>query len=74
MGLFVFPRLIPVFVCIIIGMGELVVILLIVLLLFGASRLPEIARSMGKAIKEFKKAGKEIKDDVEKVTEDEQKG
>ena len=51
------------------GMGELVVILLIILLLFGASKLPEIARSLGKAIKEFKKAGKEIKDDIEDVTE-----
>ncbi len=49
------------------GMGELVVILLIVLLLFGASRLPEIARALGKSIKEFKKAGKEIKDDIEET-------
>lgn len=52
------------------GMGELVVILLIILLLFGASKLPEIARSLGKAIKEFKKAGKEIKNDVEDVTKE----
>jgi len=47
------------------GMGELIVILLIILLLFGAKKLPEIARSLGKAIKEFKKAGKEIKNDIE---------
>lgn len=52
-------------------MGELIVILLIVLVLFGASRLPEIARSLGKAIKEFKKAGKEIKEDVEEAVKDE---
>ena len=39
-----------------IGFPELVVILLIVLLIFGAARLPEIARSLGKAINEFKKA------------------
>lgn len=48
------------------GMGELIVILVIVLLLFGASRLPEIARALGRAIKEFNKAAKdidEIKDD-----------
>ncbi len=45
------------------GMGELIVILLIVLLLFGAKRLPEIARSLGKAITEFKKAGRDLKDD-----------
>jgi len=55
------------------GMGELVVILLIILLLFGASKLPEIARALGRSIKEFKKAGKEIKSDIEEVT-DEKKG
>ena len=45
-----------------IGMGELVVILLIALLLFGANRLPEIARSLGKAVQEFKKGMKGIDD------------
>ena len=40
------------------GPGELFVILLIVLLLFGAGRIPEIARSFGEAVKEFKKASK----------------
>ncbi len=38
------------------GMGELVIIFLIVLVLFGASRIPEIARSVGKGIVEFKRA------------------
>jgi len=52
------------------GMGELVVILLIILILFGAKRLPEIARSLAKSVKEFKKAGKEIKDDVEEVVKE----
>ena len=42
------------------GWQELLFILLIVLLLFGAARLPEIARSLGKAIKEFKKGMNEI--------------
>lgn len=37
------------------GMGEMLVILLLVLLLFGAKRIPEIAGSMGKGIREFKK-------------------
>jgi sec-independent protein translocase protein TatA len=55
------------------GMGELIVILLIILILFGASRLPEIARALGKSIKEFKKAGREIKSDVEEVTKEEDK-
>jgi sec-independent protein translocase protein TatA len=38
------------------GMQELVIILIIVLVLFGAKRLPELASGMGKAIKNFKKA------------------
>ena len=46
-----------------IGGPELLVIFLIVLLLFGAKRLPEIARSMGKATTEFKKA----KDDFQSM-------
>ena len=55
------------------GMGELIVVLLIILLLFGAAKLPEIARSLGKSIKEFKKAGKEIKSDIDEVTKEEDK-
>lgn len=43
-----------------IGMQELLVILLICLLVFGATKLPEIGRSLGKTIKEFKKSMKEI--------------
>jgi len=50
-----------------IGFPELLVILLIVLLLFGAARLPEIARSLGKSIQEFKKGVKEIERDVNDV-------
>ena len=49
-----------------IGMGELIVILLIALLLFGANRLPDIARSLGKAVQEFKKGMKGIDGDDEK--------
>jgi sec-independent protein translocase protein TatA len=37
------------------GMGELVVVLIIVLVLFGAKRIPEISASFGKGIREFKK-------------------
>lgn len=42
-----------------IGFWELVLILLIVLLVFGAAKLPEIGRALGKAIREFKKAAGE---------------
>lgn len=48
-----------------IGMQELLVILLICLLIFGASKLPEIGKALGKTIKEFKKSMKEIGSDDE---------
>lgn len=54
------------------GMPELMVILGIAILVFGAGRIPEIAKSLGKAIKEFKQAGKEITDDVNSVVKDDQ--
>jgi TatA/E family protein of Tat protein translocase len=50
-----------------IGLPELVVVLLIALLIFGASRLPEIGRAMGKSISEFKKGMKEgLKEEEDK--------
>jgi sec-independent protein translocase protein TatA len=39
-----------------IGVPELLIILLIILLLFGAAKLPQLAKSLGEGIKEFKKA------------------
>jgi sec-independent protein translocase protein TatA len=45
-----------------IGIPELVIILVIILVLFGASRLPEIGRGIGKGIRNFKDATKEGKD------------
>lgn len=53
------------------GMPELVVILLIAILIFGAAKIPEIARALGKAGREFKKAGKEVADEVNSVAKDE---
>ena len=47
------------------GISELLVILVILTIIFGAGRIPDIAKSLGKAIKEFKKVGKEIVDDGE---------
>lgn len=49
-----------------IGMPELLVILLICLLVFGAGKLPEIGRSLGKTVSEFKKGMKELESDTEK--------
>ncbi len=45
-----------------IGIWEVVFIALVVVLLFGAKKLPEIGRSIGEAIKEFKRAGREIEE------------
>lgn len=53
------------------GMGEMVFIFLIVLLLFGAKRLPEIGSSLGKGIREFKSSVREIEHEL-KVPDDRQ--
>jgi sec-independent protein translocase protein TatA len=53
-----------------IGMPELIVILVIVLVVFGAGRLPEIGNALGKSIKNFKRAT-EGKDDIEIKTKKE---
>jgi sec-independent protein translocase protein TatA len=42
------------------GMPEILVILFVILLLFGAKRLPDLARSLGKSLREFKKGRDEI--------------
>ena len=47
------------------GPGELIVILAVVLLLFGAKRLPEMARSLGRSSREFKKGLRESADEEE---------
>ncbi len=43
-----------------IGGGELLLILLILLLLFGAKRLPELGKSLAKALREFRKVSREL--------------
>lgn len=55
------------------GPTELIVILLIVLLVFGAKRLPEIGASLGKGIREFKSSVSEIQADVARSTEPERR-
>jgi sec-independent protein translocase protein TatA len=47
------------------GFTELLVILMIVLLVFGAKRLPEMGSALGKGIREFKNSIKEVKESVE---------
>ncbi len=46
------------------GYQELLLLLVIVLILFGAQRLPDLARSLGSSVKEFKKGVTELKDDA----------
>ena len=47
------------------GMPEILLIMVIALLVFGAKRLPEIGSSLGKGIREFKKSMKEVTDDID---------
>jgi sec-independent protein translocase protein TatA len=49
------------------GMWEMIVILFIVLLLFGARRLPEIGGSLGKGIREFKGSLKEVEGELKEL-------
>lgn len=49
------------------GTQELIIILVIVLVLFGAKKLPELARGMGKSIKEFKKASSEVEEEFKQA-------
>ena len=50
-----------------IGVQEILLILLIVLLLFGAKKLPEVGRGLGKGIREFKKSMREINTEIERA-------
>lgn len=62
-----------------IGISELILILVVVLVLFGGKRIPELARALGKASYEYKKAkqtlqneANELKETIEKVAEQEE--
>jgi len=50
-----------------VGAGELILIFLVFLLLFGAKRLPDLAKSLGKSLREFKKAANEIQEELHDV-------
>ena len=50
------------------GMGEVILILAIVLIMFGAKKLPELAKGLGKGIKEFKRASSDIQDEMDRTT------
>lgn len=54
-----------------IGWPEIVGILVIMLVLFGAKKVPELARGLGQGIREFKKATREVQDGIERAIEEE---
>ena len=52
------------------GTQEILLILLLVLVLFGAKRIPEIMRGLGQGIRQFKQASQEAVDEVKSLTEE----
>jgi sec-independent protein translocase protein TatA len=54
------------------GLGgwEIILILAVVLILFGAKKLPELAKGLGSGIKEFKKATREVTDEIQNAADD----
>ncbi len=52
------------------GTGEIILIVLVVLILFGAKKIPELAQGLGKGMKEFKKAIREVEEDIKSVDDD----
>ncbi len=51
------------------GPWEIVIIFLVVLLLFGGKKLPELAKGLGKGLREFKNASRDIKKEVSDATQ-----
>ncbi len=52
------------------GGGEIILILALVLILFGAKKLPELAKGLGQGIKEFKKATRDVSDELRNSMEE----
>ena len=52
------------------SIGKIFLILLVILIFFGPKRIPDIAQSLGKGIREFKKAMRDISDEVQKPAEE----
>jgi sec-independent protein translocase protein TatA len=52
------------------GGGEIILVLAVVLIMFGAKKLPELAKGLGQGIKEFKKATREVTEEMHNAMED----
>lgn len=52
------------------GTGEIILIALVVLLIFGGKKIPELMRGLGKGVSQFKKGIKEIDEDINSTTDD----
>lgn len=52
------------------GWSELLIIFFIILIIFGPRKLPEVAEAMGKSIQKFKRASREVKDEIEMDADD----
>ena len=50
------------------GTTEILLIVLVILIFFGAKKIPELAQGLGKGIREFRKAAKEVSEDVDTDT------
>ncbi len=55
------------------GAGEIILILLVILLLFGAKKIPELARGIGKGMSEFKKGLKDVEEEIKNTDSDSKK-
>ena len=52
------------------GMGELIIILIIILLLFGAKKIPDLMKGLGRGVRSFKEGMNEVKNDIEAPSDD----
>jgi len=52
------------------GATEIILIIVAIILLFGAKKIPELAQGIGKGMKEFKKAVKEVEEDITEIKDD----
>lgn len=56
------------------GTGEIIVIVLVILLLFGGKKIPELMKGVGKGVKSFRQGLNEVEDEIKKASDDDTKG